>query len=190
MERYSRSSVGRNSASYRRTNSPPIGPFHNKPSKNNDHRFRRSENYRKKFLSRRKGLFGSRVYVCAYCGKLITERGMQVDHCIPVDAAKQSGFTRLYIRVLGLFQKPQDRADGINGLWNLVPSCPVCNGNKSNQTGFWVIRGMIGRFLFPLLWYIGSIAFLWSLGNWILFGQGFLAELINFLGSFGGIMAG
>lgn len=191
MEKY-RTPVGKSSSVYRRTpqrppvNSSPPG----KPPKNEDPRFTRSSSYRKQFLKERRGLFGTRMYVCAYCGRLISPDTMQVDHCIPVDAAKKKFWVRMYIRFLGMFQRTETRNQGINGVWNLVPACHKCNRDKSNLGGMWVVRGAFGRFLFPVLWYLGIAAVGLMIGQWLLFGQGPLAAVVGFLSQFGGLLSG
>ena len=119
----------------------------------NDQRFTRSRDARKNFLAKKKGLFGSKIFVCVYCGKLVRQSNMEVDHCIPVHSAKTNPFVRFYIRFIGLFQNKEDRNQGINGVWNLVPACSKCNGAKSDKTGAWVIRGIVGRYVFPAIWY-------------------------------------
>ena len=105
-------------------------------------RFTRNDSYRQTFLRGKRGLFGTRsLYCCSYCGRLLTRTQMQVDHCIPVEGAKSSRFVRTYIRLVGLFSDKKTREQGINGLWNLVPSCPKCNNKKSDKRGLWVVRG-------------------------------------------------
>lgn len=126
-----------------------------KIGKSSDVRFERSNSARRNFLKEKRGLFFSRLYVCSYCGKPITTKSLEVDHCIPVDAARESSFVRSYIRFLGLFQGKKMRAQGINGTWNLVAACDNCNATKSNKGGIWVVRGIIGRYLFPMIWYTG-----------------------------------
>lgn len=118
-------------------------------------RFSRSPKARKTFLTHKKGLFGTKLYVCVYCGKLISPRNMEVDHCLPVASAKRSKFVRGYIRFLGLFQKKSMKQEGINGAWNLVASCHNCNSKKSDEGGLWVLRGVVGRYTFPAIWYTG-----------------------------------
>lgn len=149
-------------------------------------KFTRDPGTRQTFLRHNRGLFGSGIYCCAYCGKLMKRRSMEVDHCIPVDAAQKSSFARSYIRFMGLFMSKADRDKGVNGYWNLVPACEDCNGTKTNKTGLWVPRGIIGRYLFPTLWYSASAVAVVSLGQYLITGQGmwaYVAKGISALGS-------
>ena len=150
-----------------------------------DVRFTRSRDARRNFLAKKKGLFGSNLYVCAYCGKLVRKKNMEVDHCIPVHSAKTNVFVRNYIRLLGLFQSKEEREEGINGTWNLVAACSNCNGEKSSKTGFWIVRGIIGRYLFPALWYGASAIVLASLAQYLLHGTGLFVYVFKGIGYFG-----
>lgn len=97
----------------------------------------RSTNYRSNFFKNRKGLFGSEVYVCAYCGRFLTKKNVCVDHIVPVYRAKNDDF---YRRLLSL-----RHIKNVNDIRNLAPSCNKCNSKKSAYGGFWIIRGWFGR---------------------------------------------
>lgn len=97
----------------------------------------RSTNYRNSFFKMRKGIFGSDIYVCAYCGRFLTKKRVCVDHIIPVYRAKNDDF---YRRILSL-----RHIKNVNDIRNLAPSCNKCNSKKSANCGFWVIRGWFGR---------------------------------------------
>lgn len=97
-----------------------------------DKRYARSSNYRKKFLKKVDGpLF------CAYCGKRLKAKKMEVDHIIPVNQAKTNPTARLWLQLLLM--------NGVNDSRNLVSSCEKCNLKKSDKMGFWVIKGFIGK---------------------------------------------
>lgn len=98
-----------------------------------DKKWERSSDYRSDFFKRNKGPFR-----CRYCNKKLKKNEVVVDHLIPVAKVKKSQFARdlLYIRGIST----------VNDYRNLVPACAKCNRKKSDQMGFWVIQGMLGRF--------------------------------------------
>lgn len=110
--------------------------------------FNRSTNYRADYLKKHKGFFG--IYACAYCGKLITRGEMQVDHIYPVNgsASKLSG--KVFVTVGSILGGLQMK-EGVNGNWNKTAACARCNNIKSDSAGTWVLRGYLGRILFPVM---------------------------------------
>lgn len=141
-------------------------------------KYDRGSSCRYDFLRKHKGLFRSGIYCCSYCGKLITKRGLQVDHCVPVDKAVKGGFIRHYIRIMGIFSSDINKK-GINGSWNLVAACGKCNGRKKAKGGLWIIRGIIGRYLFPIIWYGVSIVTVLTFLQFLATGQGIWKALIS-----------
>lgn len=109
-------------------------------------KYQRSDDYRQQYLRWHPGIF-KKYYICAYCGKIMRREKMQVDHVIPVDATKTFGLARLFL------------PDGVNSYKNLVSACPSCNATKSSKRGVWVVRGFLGRYLWPVVWIL-LIAFL------------------------------
>ena len=107
------------------------------PCKVTEDRMERRPGYRNRFFREKRGLFGSRIYLCAYCGRPMREKNTSVDHIVPVKKASTSGF---YKRLL-LFM----RIKNVNDIRNLAPSCTRCNLEKSSRGGLWVIRGFFGR---------------------------------------------
>lgn len=97
----------------------------------------RSTNYRNNFFKSRKGIFGSGIYVCAYCGRFLTKKRVCVDHIIPVYRAKNDDFYRKLLSFRHI--------KNVNDIRNLAPSCNKCNSKKSANGGFWIIRGWFGR---------------------------------------------
>ena len=95
----------------------------------------RSYGYRNDFID--EGPTFGKYWLCAYCGKLLTEKTLTVDHLIPVAQARDSSFTEWYMKRHGY--------KTINDKRNLVAACERCNKRKGKQTGFWIIRGRIGR---------------------------------------------
>lgn len=144
-----------------------------------DVRFDRADGCRAQFLKHKHGLFGSRLYTCVYCGRLIGKDSMEVDHMISVGSAKTSSFVRNYIRFIGLFKSKQVKKQGVNGVWNLVAACRKCNGAKSDTLGMWVVRGAIGKIAFPLLWYGLSAGIVFSIGQFMITGGGAISWLIQ-----------
>lgn len=136
-------------------------------------RFKRSDNYRKEFLKKKKGFLGTgKLYCCSYCGRLLTKGGMQVDHCISVGSMQSSRLARAYVKFVGLFSDKKTKEQGVNGVWNLIPSCPKCNHKKSDSGGLWVVRGIIGRYLFPALWYGAAGAIMLTFAQYLTTGAG------------------
>lgn len=93
----------------------------------------RSDSYRQDFIERNPGVFGNKAYFCIYCGKRIyanakdMDRKMYVDHIKPINQG------------------------GRNSTWNLGPACFVCNSEKSDKGGNWVVRGYMGKIGFTAL---------------------------------------
>ena len=72
---------------------------------------------------------------CAYCGKILEYKNMQVDHVIP----RYHKWTNEYLakinrarKFFGTYQEPIIR--GSNAFENLVPSCRRCNYVKETMT--------------------------------------------------------
>lgn len=104
----------------------------------------RSRTYRDNYLDRHKGAAG--LYMCVYCGRIMTRRTMQVDHVIPVGKAN----CWIYWRLL-------KRGKNLNEVCNLVAACPRCNRRKSDKGGLWIVRGLIGPYIWPVIWAIRLI---------------------------------
>ncbi len=96
----------------------------------------RSNTYRKEFLaaySKHQNKFR-----CAYCGKVIDEKEMTVDHIIPVRRVQQRGLIRWLMEKSGV--------SNVNDVANLTPSCEHCNKHKSTKINvYYYLRGMLGR---------------------------------------------
>lgn len=84
------------------------------------------------------------MYFCAYCGRLLTEKKMTVDHLYPVAKVSRSMKMRKKLRREGI--------NSLNDARNLVPACMPCNRHKKDRMGLWILRGKIGRSAF--LWHI------------------------------------
>lgn len=93
----------------------------------------RSDNYRSEFFKHNNG-----PYRCAYCGRRITSKDLEVDHLIPVSKAKSSRWARFILWMNAIYN--------VNNYRNLVASCKRCNRKKSDNMGLWVVIGSIGRF--------------------------------------------
>jgi hypothetical protein len=116
--------------------------FHQYKYRAYDKRYERSSSYRKEFFEHNKG-----PYHCAYCGRRLRIELIEVDHLIPVSKAKSNVGVRTWLQLCGV-------AD-VNDHKNLVASCKKCNRKKSDHMGFWIFRGMIGRF--RIVWTIRNI---------------------------------
>lgn len=108
-------------------------------------RYTRGKDYRKTFFENKKGVFGSDVYLCAYCGRPIHKKKVTVDHLIPCHKVKHWGFGRLLMFMSGI--------RNVNDSKNLVAACHHCNSSKGSKMGFWLIRGMLGRHAFFWLFF-------------------------------------
>lgn len=125
----------------------------------------RSTNYRNNFFKSCKGIFGTNVYVCAYCGKFLKKSKVRVDHIIPVYKAKNYKFYRKLLSLRGI--------KNVNDIHNLTPSCEKCNSKKSADTGLWIIKGLLGRSPYyvifkELIWLIAGSILLYYLYFFIL----------------------
>lgn len=104
-----------------------------------DKRYIRSNSYRQTFLAHNKGInHQGKVYRCAYCGKKVKVKDMEVDHLISCKAAESTFSSRLALKALG--------AKSVNDPKNLVPACFDCNRTKGADQGLWVWRGLFGRY--------------------------------------------
>lgn len=85
-------------------------------------------------------------YFCAYCGRLLTEKQLTVDHLYPVAKVSRSMKMRKKLRREGIMS--------LNDAKNLVPACMSCNRHKKDRMGLWILRGKIGRsaFLWHMRW--------------------------------------
>lgn len=117
--------------------------LHKKNKYENDSVCRRSTDYRKMFFMAHSGYFG--VYCCSYCGKLLSRSRVSVDHIIPIAAAQRSSILHWYF---------SRKENGINSITNLTAACARCNSSKGRRIGRWILRGMIGRVFFPVLWFV------------------------------------
>lgn len=95
-------------------------------------RWARSDNYRNEFFEHNHG-----PYRCAYCGKKLKSKDMEIDHLIPVSKAKTSKYAQTLLKI--------NFINNVNNYRNLVPACRRCNRAKSDKMGGWVILGMLGR---------------------------------------------
>lgn len=125
----------------------------------------RGESYRKDFLKYNKGLFGC-LYFCAYCGRPITRKNMQVDHHIAINFVKHNPLFKLYFGICNVISNFFGRIlhgskwkqnKGVNVTYNLLPACPRCNNKKSDKGGLWIIRGMIGGTIWKVCNFVNNL---------------------------------
>ena len=112
-----------------------------------DTKYTRNEDYRKEYFQNNKPVQPAK-YRCVYCGRKLLYKDVTVDHLYPVNKLMYS--TRI--------QKQAKRygVDGANDVKNLVCACRSCNSKKGTKTGFWLLRGKIGRH--PIVWKIRNLA--------------------------------
>lgn len=103
----------------------------------------RTRDYRTVFHRTYKPAIGGR-YFCAYCGRLLTEKQLTVDHLYPVAQVSRSMKMRKKLQ--------HKNITSLNDAKNLVPACMSCNRRKKDRMGLWILRGKIGRYAF--LWHI------------------------------------
>ena len=120
----------------------------------------RSTSYRKDFFATNKGLLGGWLYFCAYCGKPLTRKKVQVDHHIAINYVKHNPLQKLYFGIGNVFSniggsllhgKNWKKNEGVNVSYNLLPACARCNQKKSDKGGIWIVRGMIGGGIWKIL---------------------------------------
>ena len=100
-----------------------------------DTRYIRGKHYRETYFEKAPAIRGR--YRCAYCGKLLPEESLTVDHVIPVSAVQKSLLARAYLKMEG--------AESVNDYENLVGACETCNKSKgSSLSALWVLRAGIG----------------------------------------------
>lgn len=102
-----------------------------------DDSMERSSTYRYRFFRERRGIFGSHIYLCAYCGRIMRVPETRVDHIIPVQKAGNSKFYRKMLTIRGI--------QNVNDVRNLAPSCNSCNSRKGAHGGIWIVRGILGK---------------------------------------------
>lgn len=125
----------------------------------------RNNSYREDFLRYNKGIFGC-LYFCAYCGRPITKKHMQVDHHIAINYVKRNPIFKLYFGISNVISNVFGRIlhgskwkknKGVNVSYNLIPACPKCNNAKKDRGGLWIIRGMIGGTIWKVLNFVNNI---------------------------------
>ena len=102
---------------------------------------RRRVDYRRRYFSSHPPDVGKR-YICVYCGKWLKKEDTTVDHLYPVGRTA---------RDLSLQKKLEKKGiRNVNDPRNLVAACGACNAKKGDAMGLWILKGLIGRYLF--LW--------------------------------------
>ena len=134
-----------------------------------DETMSRSAGYRSSFFRENKGIFGSGIYMCAYCGRLMGSGKTRVDHIIPVKKAGTSKFYQGLLKLRGI--------KNVNDVRNLAPSCERCNSRKSAYGGLWVIRGLFGRIWIRV--FLKELVYLVSGGFLLYFWYGFLHNMVQ-----------
>lgn len=114
--------------------------------------YMRSGDYRKEFFKETKPVTPAK-YRCAYCGRKLTYKQVQVDHVIPVNKMSYDKGVRFFAKQFGI--------ENVNDTKNLVSSCRHCNLSKGTKMGMWVWRGFLGKS--ELLWKI-RIGLRWTVG--------------------------
>jgi 5-methylcytosine-specific restriction endonuclease McrA len=97
---------------------------------------KRSSDYRKEFYKHFKAnRFG--YYLCAYCGRPVKGKTLQIDHIYPVAKVNQSYALQKKLKHMG--------AASVNSYQNLAPACKSCNSFKRAKLGLWIPLGFFGR---------------------------------------------
>lgn len=103
--------------------------------------YTRGTHYRSDFFKHNKGIFGNyKIYHCAYCGKIQSYKKITVDHLIPVNKVLHGKHKKYWRKRLKRMM-----INDVNDYRNLVPACKRCNSKKGTKTGFWILRGKVGK---------------------------------------------
>lgn len=106
-------------------------------------KLQRSGNYRDQYFKAHKGLFGKGIYICPFCGKLMTDKAkIQIDH---IDAVRRVQKSK------SLAKKYQSLPGGVNNIKNLTHTCPRCNKRKGSKGEIWVFLGHFGQYFMLLV---------------------------------------
>lgn len=133
-----------------------------------EERWSRSSNYRANFFKAYEP-----PYRCRYCRKHLKKTDVFVDHIIPVGQSK----TNINARMLLYLQN----INNVNDVKNLAPSCEKCNKLKGDKMGFWVIRGILGKYTFYwILRYFFILVFIFGVILFILSPDNFLRLVFSF----------
>lgn len=84
--------------------------------------------YRKDNSYLRAALFSSYKEKCAYCGRLIQQRDMHVDHIVPSNMEQCRDD-----EVVQYLMELENSGFISDSIENYLPSCPACNVSKSNR---------------------------------------------------------
>lgn len=136
-------------------------------------RFERSLDYRQHYFRKHKGIFGLGIYICPYCGKLVRQHKVEIDHVVPIGKVKRS----FWLKVLFFFMGKE----GVNSTKNLVAACHKCNRAKSDKGGSWIARGEIGRFLFPVAWAVVPAFLIYEALQFAITGLGVMSPVFRML---------
>ena len=116
-----------------------------------DANYTRDNVYRKRFFENTKP-FKNGKYRCIYCGRKFSKSRITVDHIYPINAARTKK-KQFILKLFGI--------NNINDVKNLGAACMRCNKKKSDKTGLWVLRGLLGRSeIFWLIYNIFRLIFL------------------------------
>ena len=84
--------------------------------------------YRKDSSYLRAAMFKSYKEKCAYCGRIIQQRDMHIDHIIPSNRQEKiDDEVREYLVEL------HEKGFVVDSIENYLPSCPACNIDKTNR---------------------------------------------------------
>jgi 5-methylcytosine-specific restriction endonuclease McrA len=115
-------------------------------------KYERSNSYRTHYLKVHPGLFHE-FFLCPYCGRVVFKHSLfdsnklEIDHIIPIEQVQQGRHFRLFRFIVSSYGN-----EGVNSVKNLGSACHFCNRKKTDNGGMWIVRGALGRFLFPFVW--------------------------------------
>lgn len=84
--------------------------------------------YRKDNIQLRTAIFQAYSEKCAYCGRVIQQRDLHVDHILPVHPGKCDD-----VELTGYLEELNSSGFVVDSIENYLPACPACNIEKSNS---------------------------------------------------------
>lgn len=122
--------------------------------------WRDSSPYRAAYFRKNPGI-GGKLWFCSYCGRPLWGKGkVQVDHILP-----PSHYAEKKVHRDGTVSNTSRRAELLNNTFNLVASCPKCNGSKSDKMGRITVRGYFAKIVEVTMYKLQDVVVLGAWGG-------------------------